>query len=50
MDMIPHAFGNPGCGINAGAEPPRAAKNPAVSEFVADVVEEVLHEEDKVSA
>ncbi|MFT4558870.1 MAG: hypothetical protein ACI92S_004257, partial [Planctomycetaceae bacterium] len=37
---------NPGVGMNAGAEPPDAEKK-AAENFVADVVEEVLSDQDR---
>jgi fatty acid desaturase len=40
--MLPHMFKNPGCGVNAGADPPPRWKLPDVQDFVADVTAEVL--------
>ena len=45
--MLPNMFRNPGCGMNAGAAAPHAAKQPEVRDFVADVAAEVLADEDR---
>lgn len=45
-DMLPFLIKNPGVGMNAGAEAPDAEKK-AAENFVADVVEEVLSDNDR---
>lgn len=45
-DMLPFLFRNPGVGMNAGADAPDAEKQ-AAENFVADVVEEVLSDNDR---
>lgn len=45
-DTIPYLFRNPGVGMNAGAAAPDAEKK-AAENFVADVVEEVLSDNDR---
>lgn len=45
-DMVPFLFRNPGVGMNAGAAAPNSEKKSAEN-FVADVVEEVLAENDQ---
>jgi len=45
-DMIPYLIKNPGVGMNAGAAAPDAEKKSAEN-FVADVVEEVLSDNDR---
>lgn len=49
LDTIPYLFKNPGVGMNAGAAAPHEEKT-RVGNFVADVVDEVLSEEDRVRA
>ncbi|MBI1311523.1 fatty acid desaturase [bacterium] len=49
LDTIPFMFRNPGVGMNAGSEAPDQEKR-QTENFVADVVEEVLSERDRVSA
>lgn len=46
LAMLPHLVANPGCGINAGAEPPHVARQGEVVDFVGDVSTEVLAAED----
>ena len=48
LAMIPFLFGNPGCGMNAGARYPGKPKNEDVQDFVADVAEEVIASNDLV--
>lgn len=45
LAMTPCLFKNPGCGINAGAQPPAEPIQADVQDFVTDVVDEVLGEE-----
>ncbi len=44
--MLPAMFKVPGVGMNAGAAPPKVAKNEGVDDFVRDVTSEVLADED----
>lgn len=46
LDMLPFLFRNPGVGMNAGAQAPGAEKM-KTENFVADVVEEVLADDDR---
>lgn len=48
LDTIPYMFRNPGVGMNMGGVAPDKEKK-KTENFVADVVEEVLSEEDRVS-
>ena len=48
LDMIPYMFRNPGVGMNVGAEAPGDEKK-QTENFVQDVVEEVLSEEDRIT-
>lgn len=47
FDMIPFMFRNPGVGMNAGAPAPHEEKT-RTENFVADVAEEVLSDDDRV--
>ncbi len=44
--MFPSLFRNPGVGINVGAKPPASEKLNDVSQFVSDVSQEIISEED----
>ena len=46
MAMLPFLFGNPGVGMNAGADSPEEEKQTHVEDFVRDVSTEVLAESD----